>query len=116
MLKLARPGGPRLRFKISASTFSIQNSEFNISNDFLPKRRRGEFGAENGGHVAIVEDRIDLDQIERTEQTRIRGDLHQHVGLSVVQPALDRRANARRDRGIADVQVERQMHSSSALA
>ena len=81
----------------------------------MPQRRHGELGAENRRHVAIVEDRIDLDEIQRPKQARVRGNLHHHVRLAIIEPAFDRRADARGNRRVADVHVERQVHAAGIL-
>ena len=40
--------------------------------------------------------------------------LHHHVRLAIVEAALDRRADAGRDRRIADVEIERDVHAARA--
>ena len=51
-----------------------------------------------------------------TSCVRIGDQLHQRVGLAVVQPTLHRRAHAGRDRRIADVQIERHVDAAGARA
>src|SRR5439155_1378975 len=75
--------------------------------DFLTERRRHQFGAEDGCRIAIVQDRIDFDHVEGAKQPRVRDDLHQHVGLAIIESTLDRCPHARRDGRIADVEIER---------
>ena len=59
---------------------------------------------------------IDLDEVQRAQQARVGDHLHHHVRLAVVEPALDRRADAGRDRRIADVEIERDVDAAGAVA
>ena len=64
--------------------------------------------------VADVQRRVDFDQVEREQPSRVGDDFHQHVRLAVVEAALDRRADAGRDDRVARVEVERDVDAAGA--
>ena len=57
------------------------------SDDAFPKQRSGQFHRDLGGLVAVVEDRVDLDDVERGQTPAVRNDLHEQLGFAVGEPA-----------------------------
>src|SRR6476660_1060609 len=86
------------------------------SNNPHAERGEHELGPENRGLILRVENRIDLDDVERQEAAGVGGHLHDHVRFTVIEAAFDRRADAGRDRRIADVHVERHVNAERVLA
>ena len=82
----------------------------------MPERRQRQLRAENRGLILDVENRIDLDEIEADQPARVGDHLHHHVRFAVVEAALDRRADAGRDRRVADVEIERHVDAARVLA
>ena len=72
-----------------------------------PERARDELDGGNGGRVLAVEDRVHLDDLERAGETRLGDQLHREVRLAVGQPAAHGRPHTRRDLGVENVHIER---------
>src|SRR5687768_1427876 len=76
--------------------------------------RERELRAELRRRVADVERRIDFNEIEGDERVRVGDELHDHVGLSIIEASLDRRAAARREPRVTDVEIERDVDAAGA--
>src|SRR5215210_715717 len=82
--------------------------------DARPEGARCEPDRESGGFVLVVEDGIDLHELQRAEQSALGDELHHQVRLAVREAAADRRTDARRDVGIDEVEVDRDMDERRA--
>src|SRR5207245_10621510 len=78
--------------------------------DPRPEGARGQLDGQLPGRVLAVEDRVDLDEIERPDETRLGDELAGEVRLAVGEPSADGSANARSDLRIDRVEVERHVH------
>ena len=83
-----------------------------VLQNLLAQRRQRQLGSELGGGIADVESGVHFDEIERDQAIRIGDELHQRMGLAVIQSALHGRSHARRKGRIADVEIERHMKTA----
>src|SRR5512144_1252617 len=72
----------------------------------LSEEALDEIDGENGSLVVLVERGIELDDIERSDPPRVRDHFHAELRLAVVRSARHRRADAGRDAGIEEIDVE----------
>src|SRR5436309_15999585 len=112
MMRMAAPKthGRYRRLQCDAGVLSATiNSE-----DLHAQGRERKLGAQLSGRVPQIQCRIHFDDVERAQTARFGDQLHQQMCFAIVQPALDRRAYAGCDRGVADVEVKRNMDTCSA--
>ena len=83
---------------------------------FIPRAESTSSVPSTAVSVLYVERRVHLDEVERAEEGRVGNHFHHHVRFAVVEAALDRRADAGRDRRIADVEIERHVDAGGAAS
>ena len=82
--------------------------------DRLPERARDELDCGQRGRVLAVEDRVDLDDLERPGEPRLGDELEREVGFAVGETSAHGRSDAGRNLGIERVHVERDMDEPGA--
>lgn len=87
----------------AASNYSIRIA----LQDLLTERRERQLDTELCRHVVRVENWVDLDQVQRPQTAGVGDQLHQHVRFAIVQPPAHGGAHSRRNRRVADIEVER---------
>ena len=97
------------RVGLHLGDIALADFELHGSEDARAERGSDELDGELAGCVLTVEDRVDLDHVQRVEQARLRDGLHHEMRLSIGEPSFDRRSDSRRLVGIDDVHVERDM-------
>src|SRR3954447_10051991 len=82
--------------------------------DAGPESARDELDRELGRLVLLVEDRIDLDDLERAREAGLGDELHRQVRLPVGKTAGDGGADAGRDVRLEGVNVEADVNEAGA--
>src|SRR5215213_1345574 len=78
--------------------------------DLLSEGRLDKLHGELGRGVALIQNGIDLDYLERGHDPGVSNELHDQVGLPVVQAAFYRGSHSRGHGGIHRVEVQTHMH------
>src|SRR3954462_11890414 len=82
--------------------------------DLLPEGRLNQFYRKLGRRVALVQDRVDLHHLERGHYPGVRNDLHDEMGLPVIQPTLDRSTDTGSYGRVHCVEIQAHMHEVRA--
>ena len=77
--------------------------------DAGPEGACGQLHCQSRGLVLVVEDWIDLDELQRAQESAFGDELHHQVRLPVRETAANGRPHARRDIWVDDIQVDGHM-------